>query len=182
MLMHANSSCLMVVDIQEKLLPLVMKPDVLVQNTHWLMQLARELDVSLMVTEQYTKGLGPTVSTLRTLSVETEILEKVHFSVAGDKNCLLHLNELNAKQCIVVGMETSVCILQTALQLKEEGYDVFVVADTVSARLAYDHKMALKRMRDEGVRLVTKEMVFFEWIRQAGTARFKALSKTFLQG
>jgi nicotinamidase-related amidase len=182
MLMDIKSSCLLVVDIQEKLTPLVMAHEKLVASAHWLMGLARELDVSVLVTEQYPKGLGKTVETLRPLMVAEETLEKVHFSVGGDETCLAHLKALNVKQCILTGMETSVCILQTALDLKEKGYDVFVVADAVSARYERDHNIALNRMRDGGIHIVTKEMVFFEWLRLAGTAKFKALSKSFIQG
>lgn len=182
MLMDAKSSCLIVVDIQEKLLPLVQAPDTLVQNAHWLMSLSREMDVPVLVTEQYPKGLGHTVDKLKALAVPEDTLEKVHFSVACDETSLSRIKGLGVKQCILTGMETSVCVLQTALELNGLGFDVFVVADAVSGRFERDSNIALNRMRDEGIKIVTKEMVFFEWLKQAATPKFKALSKTFIKG
>lgn len=182
MLMDAKSSCLLVVDIQEKLTPLVMNNNSLVEQAYWLMSLGHELNIPILVTEQYPKGLGPTVERLRNLSKANDILTKVHFSIAGDEKCLAHINALGVKQCILTGIETSVCVLQTALELKQAGYEVFVVSDAVSARYERDHFIALNRMRDNGVQVVTKEMVFFEWLRQAGTAKFKTLSQQFIKG
>lgn len=180
--MDAKSSCLLVVDIQEKLTPLVMAHDNLVDNAYWLMSLAREMDVPVLVTEHYPKGLGPTVEKLKSFSVPEEVLSKVHFSIAGDENCLARIQALGVNQCLLTGIETSVCVLQTALELKQKGYEVFVFADAVSARYERDHFVALNRMRDNGIHVVTKEMVFFEWVRQAGTPEFKALSKKFIKG
>lgn len=182
MLMDANSSCLLVVDIQEKLTPLVMNHKKLVDNAFWLMSLAREMDVPIRVTEHYPKGLGATVEHLKPLYQPKHVLTKVHFSIAGDDACLSSIKALGKKQCILTGIETSVCVLQTALELKEKGYDVFVVVDAVSARYERDHFIAINRMRDNGIHVVTKEMVFFEWQRQAGTPQFKTLSQTFIKG
>ena len=85
-------------------------------------------------------------------------------------------------QVVLVGIEAHVCVLQTALELAEEGQEVYVVADAVGSRRAVDRDVALARMRDEGVRIVTREMVVFEWLQEAGTPLFKDISKEFLRG
>ena len=91
------------------------------------------------------------------------------------------LHEYNKNQLIVIGIEAHVCVLQTAMDMKASGFEVYVVVDAVSSRGEQDLKYALKRMKQEGIHLVTAEMVFFEWLRQAGTPEFKSLSKEFLQ-
>ncbi len=180
MLLKRDLSCLLLIDVQEKLTPLVKNPDDLVNNCKWLMNIASELDVPILLTEQYSKGLGKTVESLRCLVPGDIDVDKVHFSCYKDSVFLKSWGKLNKKQVIIAGIETHVCVLQTALDLLSAGVDVYVVVDAVSSRNPFDNQYALERMRAEGVRLVTREMVFFEWMEQAGTSVFKALSKAFL--
>jgi nicotinamidase-related amidase len=91
------------------------------------------------------------------------------------------LKEYNKNQLILIGIEAHVCVLQTALEMKDYGFDVFVVVDGVSSRSEFDLKYGLKRMKQNGIHLITAEMVLFEWLRQAGTPEFKEISKEFLQ-
>ncbi|MDF1758704.1 MAG: hydrolase [Legionellaceae bacterium] len=180
MLLQKDKSCLLLIDVQEKLTPLVMNPDKLISSCQWLMRAASELDVPLLVSEQYSKGLGHTVEDLRKIMPGKTDIDKVHFSCYRDPVFAKHWQNINKKQAVIAGIETHVCVLQTALDLIEDGAEVYVVIDAVSSRSSLDHNAALDRMRAEGVRLVTREMVFFEWMEQAGTSVFKALSKAFI--
>lgn len=180
MLLEKEKSCLLLIDVQEKLTPYVMQPEKLVQRCHWLMRLAKEMDVPLLVSEQYPQGLGHTVEPLQPLITE-KCISKVHFSSYREPTFIQHWQDLNKQQVVITGIETHVCVLQTAMDMKSSGLDVFVVVDAVSSRHEIDHKYGLKRMKQAGIHLVTAEMVFFEWARQAGTPEFKALSQAFMR-
>ncbi len=181
MLMDINRSLLMVIDIQETLTPLVVESHQLVDNCAWLIAAANDLKVPLMVTEQYPKGLGHTVAKLQPLIDNQTVLAKKHFSVLADDACRSHFLSLAKEQAIVIGIESSVCILQSVLDLIEMQKQVFVVADTISCRISADHHLAIDRMRKAGAHIVSKEMVVFEWLRTADHADFKHISKTYLR-
>lgn len=180
MLLQKDKSCLLLIDVQEKLTPLVMNSDKLIASCEWLMRVASEFDVPLLVSEQYSKGLGPTIEPLRKIMPGKTDIDKLHFSCYRSQSFLKHWQQLNRKQAVIAGIETHVCVLQTSLDLIKAGYEVYVVVDGVSSRNLIDHQTGIERMRAEGVQLVTREMVFFEWMEQAGTSVFKALSKAFL--
>ena len=180
MLIRAEDSALLVIDVQERLLPVIDGGEEVMRNITWLTRIATRLGVPVMASEQYPAGLGPTVPELRAALPLHTIPEKTHFScVAG--GCLESFEALSRRQIVVTGIETHVCVLQTALELRERGVEVFVVADCVASRRPYDREMALARMRGEGVQIVTGEMVVFEWLRQAGTPLFKEISREFLR-
>ncbi|KTC86488.1 hydrolase [Legionella brunensis] len=181
MLLEKVSSCLLLIDVQEKLAPHVRDSERLLNRCHWLIRLATELQVPLLVSEQYPKGLGGTIEPLKTVVAPYQCIGKVHFSCFREPVFKQNLENLKKKQLVLIGIETHVCVLQTAIDLQEAGYDVFVVVDAVSSRSELDYKYGLKRMKQAGIQLITSEMVFFEWVGQAGTAEFKALSKAYLQ-
>lgn len=180
MLLDKEKSCLVVVDIQEKLTPKVVHAKTLVEKANWLMRLASELDVPVLVCEQYPKGLGYTIAPLKDLLPMHLVVEKLSFSAYRDPIFTQELQKNNRKQIILLGIETHVCILQTALDLQANGYHVFVVLDAVSARHLHDHQVAIDRMKQIGVHIITAEMVFYEWMRHAGTPMFKALNQAFM--
>lgn len=177
MLIEREKSCLLVVDIQEKLAPAVAEPAGVIRNSSILMQAAARLGVPVILSEQYPQGLGPTVPELRALAPDSARLGKISFSCAGDPGLNQRLRETGRSQLVVCGMEAHVCVLQTALGYKGDGYRMFVVADAVSSRAPANREMALRRMAENGVELVTTEMVVFEWLAKAGTAEFKELSR-----
>ncbi len=181
MLLTRDTSAFLLVDVQEKLTPHVLNAESLVQKCHWLMRLAKELFVPLVVSEQYSKGLGKTVEPLLKEASEGQSIEKVHFSCYQEPLFVKHWNTLSRQQVVMAGIETHVCVLQTALDMVSSGFDVFVVVDAVSSRHEIDHKYGLKRMKQAGANLVTAEMVFFEWVVKAGTQQFKALSQSYLR-
>lgn len=182
MLLNRDDSLLLLIDVQEKLTPAVLNTELFIARCQWLLKLAQKVGVPILVSEQYPQGLGGTIKQLQPYLKQEECIDKVHFSCMGEPQYVAQLHQFQKKQLILIGIETHVCVLQTALEMKNEGYDVFVVADAVSCRGELNMKYGLKRMKQEGVRLLTSEMVFFEWLRKAGTAKFKELSKEFFQG
>jgi hypothetical protein len=181
MLLSKEDSGLLVIDAQTILLPHVLNSQQCTDRIYWMMQLAKALDVPTLVTEQYPKGLGTTAPPLNDPQLSVKHLSKVHFSCAQDATILEQIKSMNKPQWVLVGIETHVCVLQTAIDLISAGYGVYVVVDAVSARKELDQHYGLKRMKQHDVELVTSEMVFFEWVKQAGTSEFKSLSQNFLR-
>jgi len=181
MLLQQAESLFLLVDVQEKLTHLVNHANELVNRCEWLLRLCNERQVPIIVSEQYPKGIGATIAPLNAYINKANLVEKVCFSAYHEPAFVSLLKTQNKKQVIIAGIETHVCVLQTAMDLQEAGFEVFVVVDAVSSRSEMDHKFALKRMKQNGIHLVTAEMVFFEWIRCAGTPEFKALSQSFLR-
>ncbi|MBU1238062.1 MAG: hydrolase [Gammaproteobacteria bacterium] len=180
MLISAENSSLLVVDVQDKLLHHVHDWQALLRNVIWLVKVARRIGVPVMASEQFPKGLGATNVDLANELPGGAIVEKVHFS-CGAAQCLPGLPGSDRSQIVVCGMETHVCVLQTAIELQEQGKTVFVVGDVVGSRSPLDKALALERMRDHGVQIVSREMVAFEWLRKAGTPLFKEISMEFLR-
>jgi nicotinamidase-related amidase len=177
MLIERERSCLLVVDVQEKLASAVSEPAAVVRNCGILLQAAARLEVPTLLSEQYPQGLGHTVPELRSLAPESARLPKLSFSCAADPGLRARLQDMRRSQVVVCGLEAHVCVLQTALGLKGDGREVFVVADAIASRAPANREMALRRLAENGVELVTTEMVVFEWLGQAGTPEFKELSR-----
>lgn len=180
MLIDTERSLLLVLDVQEKLLPVIQENERVVTNVAWLIRAAQQMGVPVAATEQYPKGLGPTAKTLRALLPDGSIATKNHFSAVAAQ-VLRTLPGADRPQVIVTGLEAHVCILQTTLELLEEGREVYVVTDCVGWRHELDGRMAFARMQQEGARMVTREMVVYEWLGEAGTPRFREISKEFLR-
>ncbi|CCD08228.1 TPA: isochorismatase family protein [Legionella pneumophila] len=181
MLLNRTDSLLVLIDVQEKLTPAILNLDLFLARCEWLLKLARKLEVPVLASEQYPKGLGRTVSPLSSYINQEECIEKIHFSCMQEPQYINLLKGYNKSQLILIGIEAHVCVLQTAIEMKGYGFDVFVVVDGVSSRSEFDLKYGLKRMKQNGIHLITAEMVLFEWLKQAGTPEFKAISKEFLQ-
>ncbi len=180
MLMRKDHATLLVVDVQDKLLPAVDKADAMLAACRWLVGVARDTALPVVFSEQYPKGLGHTHADLLAEYPGAPVVSKLHFScVAGD--CLPD-SLLAREQVIVCGMETHVCVLQTVLHLLAAGKQVYVVADAVGSRKESDRQLGLERMRQAGAVLVSREMVLFEMQEAAGSELFKSLSKRYLMG
>lgn len=175
-LLSRENSQLLIIDIQERLAPAIQDSQRAIHNSVVLMQAGARLGVPLTISEQYPKGLGPSVPAIRERAVGHCIVEKVHFSCAAAPEVRARIAAQGASQIVIVGMETHVCVLQTALGLRAGGKEVFVVQDAVSSRTAENKAAGLERMRAGGVHIVTTEMVLFEWLQRAGTPEFKELS------
>jgi nicotinamidase-related amidase len=165
-----------VVDIQERLFPHIHEHDRLAVNVKKLIKGLKILKVPLIVTQQYTKGLGQTITPVAEALGEFEPLEKVTFSCYGDPDFVNILSASGKNHIILMGIETHVCVMQTAMDLLDIGYEVIIIEDCVSSRRLNDKQVALKRMRDDGVIITTYESILFELLNVAGTEEFKAIS------
>jgi len=177
MLLEADKSVLCVIDVQERLAPVTAEPDQVIAKCALLMTAAARLDVPILVSEQYPKGLGPTVEALSDIAPDGVIFPKIHFSCADDPDYRARLDGLGRGQVVLTGMEAHVCVLQTALGAQSAGYWVAVVADAVTSRDPANKAAALQRLAANGVEIVTTEMVVFEWLKAAGSDAFRELSK-----
>ena len=167
----------LVIDVQEKLLPSIVGGERVIAAGRKLLDGAGVFELPVLATEQYPKGLGPTHATIRAALAESRarVLEKPMFSAWADGNVREALLALDRPQIIVTGIETHVCVQQTALDLRSRDYDVFVCTDAVGSRGRVDHEVALDRMRQAGVLVTTVESVLFELCVRCDTARFKAM-------
>ncbi len=181
MLIKADQSCLLVIDIQEKLMAALPDRERVIANSAWLIQIANELRLPVLASEQYPKGLGPAVAAVRRWLPEGALMEKTHFACTAEPVCWERMSAIARQQWILVGAEAHVCVLQTALGLLEAGRKVYVVADAVASRRLEDAELALARLRAGGAQVVTREMVAFEWLQQAGTDLFRNISRRFLR-
>ena len=164
---------LVVVDIQDRLLPLIFERERLLQNAIRLVQGAAILRLPVLATEQYRKGVGATVPDIASAIPGFAPLEKTAFSCFGAPGFVEALRAEAVGDVILCGIETHVCVLQTCFDLLEQGFRPFVAADAISSRTAENHRLGVKRMRDAGAIIVSTEMILFELLERAGTDEFK---------
>jgi nicotinamidase-related amidase len=166
---------LLVIDVQEKLLPAVPDAPRMLLNVAFLLDAAKLLDVPALATEQYPTGLGRTAPAVAD-RLPPDLPAKQAFSCCAVPGLVARVRRGDAPTAVLCGMETHVCVLQTGLDLLAEGVQVAVAADAVAARLALDHDLALRRLEREGAVLTTAETVVFEWLGTAAAPQFKAAS------
>lgn len=172
----ATGTTLLVVDVQTKLLPLIPRAAEVIDATRLLLEVAGLVGVPALATEQYPQGLGPTAPEIADL-LPGERPAKQDFSCCAAPEVGLRLRELNRPAVLLAGIETNVCVLQTALDLCADGFEVAVAADAVGARYSLDHDLALRRMERAGVLLTTAETAVFEWLGTAAAPQFKTVSR-----
>ena len=177
MLIDSAKSCLLIVDVQPRLLRAMDAPRQVVGGCSLMMKAAGILDVPVVVSEQYPEGLGQTVEPLAELASDDAFFSKLEFSCARNRGILGKIGDLAPEHVVIGGIEAHVCVLQSAIGLAREGYSCFVAADATSSRNPANHAAAMARMREAGVEIVTSEMVVFEWLEKAGTPEFKELSR-----
>jgi nicotinamidase-related amidase len=180
MLLDAQRSSLLAIDLQQKMLPVIADHEQLLRNCEWLVRAAQKIGVPVAAIEQYPKGLGAVVAEIGELLPHGAVAGKTRFSSVSAR-CLADLPGSDRAQIVIIGVEAHVCVLQTALDLYHEGKEVYIVADCVGSRRDADRELALARMRQEGVRIVSREMVVFEWLGEANTPLFRTISKEFLK-
>ena len=173
--MSADRSALLVVDMQEKLLPSIPSRNRLIWNIRRLIDGAKLLGIPAVGTEQYPSGLGPTTPDLAERL--GPLPDKLMFSCRECHNLFADLQSQDRDQLLVVGIETHVCVAQTVLDLLSECLQVSVAVDAVGSRHAIDHDTALRRMETHGATLTTTEAALFEWCEAAGTDTFKQISR-----
>jgi len=163
-MLTTKNTCLVVVDIQEKLLPMMAEPERVVKNTAVLIQVAKALDIPILWCQQVPKVLGPTVGELSALLDGVEPINKSSFSCCGEETFLARVDELEARSAIICGIESHVCAFQTARDLIQHGLYVHVVADATSSRTQENKTIAINRMEKEGAVITSTEMLMLSLI------------------
>lgn len=174
-LIDRTRSGLIVIDVQERLLPSIPSHQLLVWNLVRLIEAARLFSVPVLATEQYPQGLGHTVEPLRSMVGATP--EKAMFSCRECAKSFTHWKSQGITQLVLTGIETHVCVQQTAFDLLNLGFEIFLVLDGVGSRFSLDRETAVRRMEDQGVTVTTAEAVMFEWCETSADPQFKALSQ-----
>lgn len=177
MRIHKEQTIGVFIDFQERLYPFINKNEELTRNTSILIQGLRVLNVPIIVTEQYTKGLGKTIEPLRHLLEGEKFIEKQAFSCCDEPLFSESLALTYKRYVIIAGIETHVCVLQTVIDLLETGYKPVVIENCISSRKPEDKHTAIERMKKEGAIISSYESILFELLRFSGTDQFKAISK-----
>ncbi len=167
----------LVVDIQERLFPHIHGHEQLKKNIEILVEGLKVLGVPMLVTEQYKKGLGETIDGIREKIEEYPAFEKTAFSCWDDEDFRHKFEEEEYKTAILFGIESHICLMQTAIDLKTEGFQPVIIEDCVSSRNPENKRIAINRMLQEGIIVTSYESILFELCRFAGSAEFKAISK-----
>lgn len=174
-LMSRNDTGLLVIDIQTKLMDKMADRDGVVANVARLIEGAKILGMAVQATEQYPKGIGPTVPELAERLPARP--EKLTFSCCGLPEVAEQFRSRGVQKVLLAGIETHVCVQQTALDLLAQGFRVYVAADAVASRKDLDRELSLRRMDRAGAVLTTTEAALFEWTERAGTPEFKQISR-----
>ena len=175
--LESEHCALIVVDIQQKLLPPIFNKEAMVRNSQLLIRLAKILSIPAMVTTQYSKGLGGTVPEIASLLTEVRTIDKMEFGCFGSEEFRSGLKKLpgNRNTVLLCGMESHICVTQTALGALNDGHLVHVASDAVGSRSEWNWKVGLDRMRAAGAVISSTEMMMYELLRCSGTPQFKEL-------
>jgi nicotinamidase-related amidase len=174
-LLDKDQAALVVVDLQEKLLPAISGKERVLKNSLLLMKAAELLAVPVVLTTQYRKGLGELVSEVRAAAPAVEPLDKLSFGCFGDEAFLQRLKSLGREQLLVTGIESHICVTQTVLGALEHGYQVHVASDATGSRSDANRDVGLRRMEKAGALLSSAEMALYELLRRSDAAAFKQL-------
>jgi nicotinamidase-related amidase len=174
----AEETMALVIDFQERLVPVIHNSDELLHNTQILIKGLQTLGIPMLVTQQYTKGIGMTVPVLSEVFGEDFNYEdKISFSCAEDETILRKIEEAGKKNIIICGIEAHICVLQTVIDLISKGYNVVLVENCIGSRKESDRLVGIERAMAEGAILTTYESILFELTRVAGTEVFKSISR-----
>lgn len=181
MLIEAQRSALLIVDVQQNLLPVMSDPRRVLRGCGLLLRAALRLGIPLAVSEQYPRGLGSTSAELWEAlpdpeAAKAQVMEKIHFSCAAEPDLRGRVEGWGRERLVIAGIEAHICVLQTALGFRKIGLEPVVVADACASRDPANHQAAMARLAANGVEIATSEMVVFEWLHRAGTPEFKELS------
>ena len=177
MLVSKNDCLLLVVDLQDKLLSKIEFKFNLLKNTEILIKSFKTLNLPIVVTEQYPRGLGSSHSIVQSEISRKDYIQKTSFSCIKEKVILNEINKKKKTQIIICGIETHICILQTAADLLVEKYNPFVVSDAVGSRNTVDHDRAISRLAKNDVNIVTTEMIVFELLENSKNDHFKKVTE-----
>jgi nicotinamidase-related amidase len=170
-----DDSFLLIIDVQAPLLGVMPQSERLIKNIQTLIEAAKTLHLPLFATEQYPERFGPTVESIRSRWGVVQPEGKLVFSSYGCLPMVRKIQESNRRTALLCGIETHVCVSQTAHDLLADGYTVHIPADAVDSRTALNRETGLEKLRSSGALITTTEMLIFELLQKAGTPEFKAL-------
>jgi len=173
----SKGTLLLIIDVQGRLAENVYQPAVLESNISKLIRACTILELPVLVTEQYPKGLGHTIDSLKELLPKSDPVEKLSFSCCGNDEFMSRLRSFKRNDILIAGIETHVCVYQTAVDLIEFGYNVHLVTDAVSSRTEENKQLGIRCIEKAGASLTSTEMAVFEIVHVAEGERFKAISK-----
>ena len=174
MQLNIDNSLVLIIDIQERLLNAVFNKEEVQKKSGIIAGAADILKIPVIVTEQYPKGLGETIDSLKScLNKETLFFEKTAFSALDDSLIADAISKFSRKQIILFGIETHICVYQTAIALLQKGFNVFVVKDACASRETDEFKAGINLMEKEGAKILTTEMVIFEMLKSSKHPNFK---------
>lgn len=176
-MLEIQNCCLVVVDVQGKLAQLMVDKESLFKNVRILIQAAKILDIPILWCQQVPEALGPTVPEIAELLVGEEPIDKACFSCCGEERFTAELNAMGREQVLLCGIETHVCIYQTAMDLMEGGMDITIIADAVSSRTEQNRETALDRLAGEGASISSTEMALFELLKTARHPQFREIAR-----
>ena len=176
-LLKTEKTCLLIIDVQKRILPVIKDYELVVENTLKLIKGFKAMGLPIYYTEQYPKGLGPTEEQIVNELDGIKPIEKMTFSCSGAGELFNIFDRKKHSQIVVCGIESHVCVQQTVLDLIENGFQVNLAADAVSSRRKKDYNIALNRMRQHGTEVITTESILFELLNICGTDVFKHVSK-----
>jgi len=177
-LLRPEECALAVIDIQEKLLPSIWEKERMVRNSQLLVRMASAMNLPVLVSTQYARGLGPTVSEIASLLPDCTVIDKLEFGCFGNGDYCAAIGKLADRNTLLLcGMETHICVTQTALGALNQGMNVHVAADAVSSRTELNWKLGLNRMQAAGALISSTEMLVYELVGKSGTATFKEMLK-----
>jgi len=169
-----ENTSLIIIDIQEKFLPVIQDIDFVVDNSIKLIKSFQKMNIPIIITEQYSKGLGKTLDKITKELKSYKPIEKLHFNCFDEKNFKI---SKKIKNLIICGIESHVCVTQTVLAALKKGFNVYLVKDAISSRKKSDKKVAIERLKQEGALITSTEMIIFQLLNKAGTKKFKEIVK-----
>ena len=177
-ILNERESLIIIVDIQEKLLNAAFNKDTLKNKASILAHAASILKIPVIITEQYPKGLGETIPELKSvLGEDTMYFEKTSFSALENIGIANAIDKSGKKQILILGIETHICVSQTANALIKKGYDVTFIKDASGSRKAEEHEAGIERMKDNGIHVITTEIAIFEWLKSSKHTNFKEVQQ-----
>jgi isochorismate hydrolase len=174
-ILNREDSLLLIIDFQQALLKVIESQETITRRVCQLVRTANILDVPVLFTEQYKKGLGETYPELFREFKSPTVIEKEHFSACMNSDFMSAVNSFSRSRIVVTGIETHVCVLQTCLDLIESGFDVHVAADAAASRLKENHDIAIDQLTQAGAVVSSTEIIIFEWTKRANTDEFRKI-------
>lgn len=173
----AEDTFAIAIDFQERLVPVISGNDQIVERTKILLNGLNVLEIPTILTRQYPRGLGDTIDEIKSLTESCKVFDKISFSCYDDVDIKKAINNFNKKNVIICGVESHVCVLQTIIDLQQNGFQAIYVNDCAGSRFDSDKNIALHRIIQEGALVTSSEAILFELTRAAGTDKFKQISK-----